>query len=96
MNTVIGIALGEIVSLAIKLAVKLGLSERIAQALGQIVEFAVIVYSQRGSFKNLLSADNLMKTMNTAFAIYEKQMQITVNRLQSEYERLAKYYEEKS
>mgnify|MGYP000010496413 FL=1 len=96
MNTIIGIAVGEIVSLAIKLAVKLGLSERIAQALGQIVEFAVIVYSQRGSFKNLLSADNLMKTMNTAFAIYEKQMQITVNRLQTEYERLAKYYEDKA
>ena len=96
MNTVIGIAVGEIVSLAIKLAIKLGLSERIAQVLGQIVEFAVIVYSQRGNFKNLLSADNLMKTMNTAFAIYEKQMQITVNRLQTEYERLAKYYEDKS
>ena len=96
LNTIIGIAVGEIVSLAIKLAVKLGLSERIAQALGQIVEFVVIAYSQRGSFKNLLSADNLMKTMNTAFAIYEKQMQITVNRLQSEYERLAKYYEDKS
>ena len=96
MNTVIGIAVGEIVSLAIKLAIKLGLSERIAQVLGQIVEFAVIVYSQSGSFKNLLSADNLMKTMNTAFAIYEKQMQITVNRLQTEYERLAKYYEDKA
>lgn len=96
MNTVIGIAVGEIVSLAIKLAIKLGLSERIAQVLGQIVEFAVIVYSQRGNFKNLLSADNLMKTMNTAFAIYEKQMQITVNRLQTEYERLAKYYEDKA
>ena len=96
MNAVIGIAVGEIVSLAIKLAIKLGLSERIAQVLGQIVEFAVIVYSQGGSFKNLLSADNLMKTMNTAFAIYEKQMQITVNRLQTEYERLAKYYEDKA
>lgn len=96
INTVVGIAISKIVSLVIKLVVKLGLSERIAQALGQIVEFAVIVYSQRGSFKNLLSADNLMKTMNTAFAIYEKQMQITVNRLQSEYERLAKYYEDKA
>ena len=96
MNAVIGIAVGEIVSLAIKLAIKLGLSERIAQVLGQIVEFAVIVYSQSGSFKNLLSADNLMKTMNTAFAIYEKQMQITVNRLQTEYERLAKYYEDRA